>query len=165
MEATSKFSVLSFDANAKPPKEDKGAAKGGKGAAKPNASSAANGPAAEGEEDKGRKRVNVLLKNELQVIRTSLEQAPQRHRSCTSTSTRAREHEHEYHPHQQAALHPPTQVQAKWAEEGTFESNPLYNDDGSPKPKFMVTFPYPYMNGRLHLGHAFSLTKAEFAAG
>jgi leucyl-tRNA synthetase len=28
----------------------------------------------------------------------------------------------------------------------------------------MVTFPYPYMNGRLHLGHAFSLTKAEFTA-
>ena len=31
--------------------------------------------------------------------------------------------------------------------------------------KFLVTFPYPYMNGKLHLGHAFSLTKAEFAAG
>ena len=28
----------------------------------------------------------------------------------------------------------------------------------------MVTFPYPYMNGRLHLGHAFSLTKAIFRA-
>jgi leucyl-tRNA synthetase len=30
--------------------------------------------------------------------------------------------------------------------------------------KFMITFPYPYMNGRMHLGHAYSLTKAEFMA-
>ena len=30
------------------------------------------------------------------------------------------------------------------------------------KSKFLVTFPYPYMNGLLHLGHGFSLTKAEF---
>lgn len=30
------------------------------------------------------------------------------------------------------------------------------------KPKYMVTFPYPYMNGRLHLGHAFTLSKCEF---
>ncbi|EZG43859.1 putative leucyl-tRNA synthetase [Gregarina niphandrodes] len=29
---------------------------------------------------------------------------------------------------------------------------------------FFITFPYPYMNGRLHLGHAFSLTKCEFTA-
>ena len=28
---------------------------------------------------------------------------------------------------------------------------------------FMATFPYPYMNGMLHLGHAFTATKAEFA--
>ena len=92
VESTPKFSVLSFDANAKPPKEDKGAAaKGGKGAAKggakgakPNASSAANGPAAEGEEDKGRKRVNVLLKNELQVRRKSREQ---RYDDSASAST------------------------------------------------------------------------------
>ena len=31
------------------------------------------------------------------------------------------------------------------------------------KEKFFVTFPYPYMNGYLHLGHAFSMSKAEFA--
>lgn len=28
--------------------------------------------------------------------------------------------------------------------------------------KYMATFPYPYMNGYLHLGHAYSLSKAEF---
>jgi len=33
------------------------------------------------------------------------------------------------------------------------------------KSKYFATFPYPYMNGLLHLGHAFSLTKAEFAVG
>ena len=30
--------------------------------------------------------------------------------------------------------------------------------------KFFNTFPYPYMNGRLHLGHAYSTSKNEFAS-
>ena len=50
-------------------------------------------------------------------------------------------------------------VQAQWEEKKVYE----VNTDPS-REKFMVTFPYPYMNGRLHLGHAFSLTKAEFTA-
>jgi hypothetical protein len=32
-------------------------------------------------------------------------------------------------------------------------------------PKFFGTFPYPYMNGSLHLGHAFTISKIEFAVG
>lgn len=42
----------------------------------------------------------------------------------------------------------------EWASKMSFEEKN--------KKKFMVTFPYPYMNGRLHLGHAFSLSKCEF---
>jgi leucyl-tRNA synthetase len=55
-------------------------------------------------------------------------------------------------------------VQQKWDAEKAFEGNPEYGDDGSKKESFMVTFPYPYSNGHLHIGHAFSLTKAIFRA-
>ncbi|XP_026192247.1 leucine--tRNA ligase, cytoplasmic [Cyclospora cayetanensis] len=34
----------------------------------------------------------------------------------------------------------------------------------SVKNKFFCSFPYPYMNGLLHLGHGFTLCKAEFLA-
>jgi leucyl-tRNA synthetase len=30
--------------------------------------------------------------------------------------------------------------------------------------KFFGTFPFPYMNGHLHIGHAFTISKVEFAA-
>ncbi|RYY82702.1 hypothetical protein EON63_12835 [archaeon] len=50
-------------------------------------------------------------------------------------------------------------IQAKWEEHKAFEA-----DADPSREKFLVTFPYPYMNGRLHLGHAFSATKAEFTA-
>ncbi|ELP85013.1 leucyl-tRNA synthetase, cytoplasmic, putative [Entamoeba invadens IP1] len=47
-----------------------------------------------------------------------------------------------------------------------WEANHLYETGelNLSQKKFMPTFPFPYMNGRLHLGHTFTLTKAEFAA-
>ena len=50
-------------------------------------------------------------------------------------------------------------VQDKWENSKAYEVNV---EDG--REKYFLNFPYPYMNGRLHLGHAFSLTKAEFTA-
>eukprot|EP01083_Nonionella_stella_P252141 869121_1 len=52
------------------------------------------------------------------------------------------------------------EIQSQWNKHKVFESNPDKN-----KEKFLVTFPYPYMNGYLHLGHAFTITKADFRAG
>lgn len=51
------------------------------------------------------------------------------------------------------------QIQKLW------EESQIYEADVDPsREKYMITFPYPYMNGRLHLGHAFTLTKADFQA-
>lgn len=50
-------------------------------------------------------------------------------------------------------------VQVMWEKERAFEANP-----DTSKESFLVTFPYPYSNGHLHIGHAFSLTKAIFRA-
>lgn len=50
-------------------------------------------------------------------------------------------------------------VAQQWADAKLFESEP----DPS-KPKYMATFPFPYMNGFLHVGHLFTITKVEFAS-
>ena len=50
-------------------------------------------------------------------------------------------------------------VQAQWKEEKIFEE-----DAGEAgRETYVATFPYPYVNGRFHLGHAFTVSKAEFA--
>lgn len=57
-------------------------------------------------------------------------------------------------------------VQERWQSERIFEEDaPQPGTPAAKQEKFMVTFPYPYMNGRLHLGHTFSLSKCEFAVG
>jgi leucyl-tRNA synthetase len=51
------------------------------------------------------------------------------------------------------------QMQEKWDKMKVYEVDaPAEASD-----KFMCTFPFPYMNGLLHIGHAFTLTKAVFA--
>lgn len=49
-------------------------------------------------------------------------------------------------------------AQKYWERTNEYQTVP---DD---REKYFITFPYPYMNGRLHIGHAYSLTKAEFTA-
>lgn len=57
-------------------------------------------------------------------------------------------------------------VQERWEKNTAFELDaPAPGSEDAKKEKFFVTFPYPYMNGRLHLGHTFSLSKCEFAIG
>ncbi|XP_011609365.2 leucine--tRNA ligase, cytoplasmic [Takifugu rubripes] len=58
------------------------------------------------------------------------------------------------------------EIQERWEKEKAFESDaPTTVGETTKKDKYFVTFPYPYMNGRLHLGHTFSLSKCEFAVG
>jgi leucyl-tRNA synthetase len=63
------------------------------------------------------------------------------------------------------------EMQAEWEEQKIYESNSpedfdpdTANINEKNKEKFFTTFPYPYMNGRLHLGHGYSMSKNEFAA-
>lgn len=49
--------------------------------------------------------------------------------------------------------------QRRWADAGLFNSEPDHS-----RKKFFINFPYPYMNGYLHVGHTFSLVRCEIFA-
>lgn len=64
--------------------------------------------------------------------------------------------------------------QDRWQSEKLFQVNapPAADTSGlshaeimAKYPKWFGNFPYPYMNSSLHLGHAFTISKIEFAAG
>lgn len=56
-------------------------------------------------------------------------------------------------------------IQKLWDEEKVFEEDAPSQGSAVGEGKYVACFPYPYMNGRLHLGHTFTLTKSEFAVG
>lgn len=53
-------------------------------------------------------------------------------------------------------------IQKQWKESKIFEVDAPISGDRS-GAKYFATFPYPYMNGKLHLGHSYSISKVEFA--
>ncbi|KAI0920465.1 hypothetical protein AcV5_010190 [Taiwanofungus camphoratus] len=64
--------------------------------------------------------------------------------------------------------------QERWTSEHLFEVNAPTPEETAglssaeirvKYPKWFGSFPFPYMNGSLHLGHAFTISKIEFAAG
>lgn len=55
------------------------------------------------------------------------------------------------------------EIGQKW--QRIWEENKCYEADPDPnKPKFFCTFPYPYVNGSVHLGHGYSLMKVDLHA-
>ncbi|KAK7676980.1 hypothetical protein QCA50_020098 [Cerrena zonata] len=64
--------------------------------------------------------------------------------------------------------------QALWAEQRVFQTDAPTQEETAgltpaqiqeKYPKWFGNFAFPYMNGSLHLGHAFTISKIEFAAG
>jgi leucyl-tRNA synthetase len=50
-------------------------------------------------------------------------------------------------------------IESKWQAE--WEKKKIFNADVSKKPKFFITLPYPYVNGAMHIGHAFSAFRCD----
>jgi len=52
------------------------------------------------------------------------------------------------------------QIEEKWQKQ--WEKSKIFEAEPDPiKKKFFITFPYPYMNGPLHVGHAFTASRID----
>lgn len=57
------------------------------------------------------------------------------------------------------------EAQALWESTKAFEIDAPADGKAQAETTYFATVPYPYMNGKLHLGHGFTITKADFAVG
>ena len=55
------------------------------------------------------------------------------------------------------------EIQKIWEKEKIHEAA-FDEHDQKEKKKFLITYQYPYMEGALHMGKAFSMSKCEFTA-
>ncbi len=54
------------------------------------------------------------------------------------------------------------EIEEKWVKK--WEEAKIFEADVDNRPKIFVTFPFPYMNGPLHIGHAFTSTRVDIYA-
>ena len=96
--------------------------------------------------------------------RNNKEQKPE---AAASTKRDTEAKEQHYQECKQGLLEIEGWAKAQWEIVKPYEADaPPAPTAGAPeaRAKYFVTFPYPYMNGMLHLGHAFSMSKSEFTA-
>lgn len=55
------------------------------------------------------------------------------------------------------------EIQQQWRDNKIYQVDAPQEVSDRKQDKFFATFPYPYMNGKLHLGHSFSISKVDFA--
>ena len=51
------------------------------------------------------------------------------------------------------------EIESKWQKE--WEENKVFQPEISKKKKYFVNFPYPYVNGYMHIGHLYTLLRVE----
>jgi leucyl-tRNA synthetase len=59
-------------------------------------------------------------------------------------------------------MYKPKLIEKKWQEK--WVKNQLFESDKLDKEKYFINFPFPYINGAPHLGHGYSLMKADAMA-